>query len=101
MCKASQDIFKIIGFRHAAPLQGRDAMPRVFLPASKTVKDIHAEHVVPCLANDNKVRVASISVFFATSGSHVSHMYRLCQFAQMFVQSVRKTGKVCHRQLVI
>ena len=63
MCKASQDIFKIIGFRHAAPLQGRDAMPRVFLPASKTVKDIHAEHVVPCLANDNKVRVASISVF--------------------------------------
>ena len=38
-------------------------MPRVFLPASKTVKDIHAEHVVSCLANDDKVCVASISVF--------------------------------------
>ena len=63
MCKASQDTFKIIGFRHPAPLQGRDAMPRVFLPASKTVKDIHAEHVVSCRAEDDKVRVASISVF--------------------------------------
>ena len=74
MCKASQDIFKIIGFCHAAPLQGRDAMPRVFLPASKTVKDIHAEHVVPCLANDNKVRVASISVFLL----HLEVMFPTC-----------------------
>ena len=48
------------GFPYPVPLHGRDAMPRVFLPASKTVKDIHAEHVVSCLANDDKVRVAGI-----------------------------------------
>ena len=38
-------------------------MPPTYLPASKTVKAIHAEYVASCRAENDQVRVARISVF--------------------------------------
>ena len=62
------------GIPHPAPLHGRDAMPPTYLPASKTVKSVHADYVASCRAENDRAHFARISVFRSIWKSCFPHL---------------------------
>ena len=77
------------GLPHPAPLHGRADMPPTYLPASKTIKSMHAEYVASCTALG--VRAAGVSVFRSIWTACLPHI-KSCRQELMCVPSVRSTG---------